>query len=362
MTPSVSIIIAAYNEEQNIGQKIANIQSLDYPVESIEILVASDGSTDATNQIVRETEDPRVRLLELPRRGKAAALNDAVKACTGEILVFSDANSLFSPNSLRPLLRPFADPSIGGVAGDQRYTQESAASSTDSGERSYWGFDRFLKLHESAAGNVISATGAIYAIRRRLFWSVPEGVTDDFATSTAVIAQGWRLVFVPSACVYEPVAKQAADEFGRKVRVTTRGLRSLLARRELLNPLRYGFYSCQLISHKWLRRLMVFPLIVLFVTSLLLWNQGLVYRAAAGAQLTLYWLAAFGGVVGRWPVGRGKLFSLPAYFVMVNAACLVAVLKIVGGQRVVLWDPRREQTHRSHNADDRSGGANAPAI
>ena len=227
IAPPVSIVIAAYNEAATIGAKLENLLSLDYPRDRLEVVIASDGSEDGTDEIVRAHANGTVRLLSLPRRGKAEALNAAVAAASGEILVFSDANSIYAPDAVRALVRPFADPTVGGVAGDQRYLVAGGSDGVAAGEQSYWDFDRLLKLTESRAGNVISATGAIYAVRRSLFRPVPVGVTDDFATSTSVIAQGYRLVFAPDAVAYEPVAPAVELEFGRKVRVITRGLRGL---------------------------------------------------------------------------------------------------------------------------------------
>ncbi len=237
ITPSVSMIVVAHNEAAAIGAKLENLLSLDYPRERFELLIASDGSSDATEDIVRGYASQGVKLLCLPRQGKIPVLNAAVEAARGEILVFSDANSIYAPGAIRALVRPFADARIGGVAGDQRYLADRRGEA--SGERAYWNFDRMLKQAQSAAGNVTSATGAIYAVRRALFRPVPPGVTDDFATSTGVIAQGYRLIFAPDAVACEPVAKTGRIEFGRKVRVITRGLRGVLVRRELLNPLRY---------------------------------------------------------------------------------------------------------------------------
>src|SRR5690606_37094206 len=203
ITPSVSMIIAAYNEAASIGEKLENVLTLDYPRDCLEVIVASDGSTDDTESIVARYADRGVKLLALPRQGKAGALNTAVASARGEVLVFSDANSAYAPDAIRQLVRPFADPDVGGVAGNQVYLSQKrgadGAAQTGDGERTYWGFDRLLKQIQSEAGNTISATGAIYAIRRSLFPGVPEGVTDDFATSTAVIAQGYRLVFAPGA-------------------------------------------------------------------------------------------------------------------------------------------------------------------
>jgi cellulose synthase/poly-beta-1,6-N-acetylglucosamine synthase-like glycosyltransferase len=257
---------------------------------------------------------------------------------------------MWESRALRALVAPLFDKKVGGVAGDQRYIKAKARSVTDQGERSYWGMDRWLKVYESRAGNVIAATGAIYAIRRALFLPVPEGVTDDFATSTAVILQGARLVFAPDAVAWEHVAERSAQEFGRKTRVITRGLRGVLLRKQLLVPWRYGFYSLQLASHKLLRRLMVFPLLMLLVTSILLASSHPFYLAVAVAQVAFYGLALVGPVLAKMSIGRRKIVSLPTYFVMVNTACLVAVWRTLTGNRVVLWEPTRAGNTKGHSS------------
>jgi cellulose synthase/poly-beta-1,6-N-acetylglucosamine synthase-like glycosyltransferase len=340
ITPLVSVLIAARNEAGVIGSKLESLLRLDYPAEKLEIVVASDGSTDATAQVVATYADRGVRLLTLPADGKAAALNAAVEASRGELLVFSDANSEFAPTALRALVRPFADPGVGGVAGNQVYSG-SARDGTATGERSYWHLDRRLKEAESAAGSAISATGAIYAIRRSLFAPVPVGVTDDFATSTRVVSEGYRLVFAPDAIAYEAVADSTGREFARKVRVMTRGMRGVVVMRHLLDPRRYGFYSFQLAWHKVLRRLMAIPLIILAVATLALRGRGPIYRAAAVGQGAFYAAAVGGLLLGRTRIGRGRLLSLPAYLVMVNAASLVALLNVITGRRIDHWNPAR---------------------
>jgi len=342
VTPRVSLIIAAHNEAGSIGGKLDNLLSLDYPRDRLQVIIASDGSTDGTDAIVRRYPDAGIQLLSLPRVGKAAALNAAEAVADGEILVFSDANSLYAPDAIRALVRPFADPEVGGVAGNQRYLPKRGSGLTDDGEHSYWNLDRELKKSQSQAGNTISATGAIYAIRHALFRPVPEGVTDDFATSTSVIAQGYRLVFTPEAVAYEPVAETGRAEFSRKVRIITRGLRGVLVRRALLNPFRYGFYALQLFSHKVLRRLVVFPLLLVFLVSPLLWGHGLIYQAALVAQLAFYGCAALGRMLEGAQLGRLKIFTLPFFFCMVNAAALVAAVNVLRGHRIDRWEPRRQ--------------------
>jgi cellulose synthase/poly-beta-1,6-N-acetylglucosamine synthase-like glycosyltransferase len=240
---------------------------------------------------------------------------------------------------------PFADPAVGGVAGNQCYTTQSG-NATNAGEHLYWNFDRKLKQSQSQAGNTISATGAIYAIRRTLFRTVPTGVTDDFVTSTSVIAQGYRLVFAPDAIAYEPVAASSGMEFGRKVRVITRGLRGVLIMRELLNPFHYGFYAVQLMSHKVLRRTAVFPLLMVFALSPLLWGHGLFYQIAAVLQVTFYGCALAGLVLARTSRARARrlnrLVTLPFFFCMTNAAAFLAVLNLVRGHRIDFWEPQRQ--------------------
>jgi glycosyltransferase involved in cell wall biosynthesis len=350
ITPPLTMIIAAHNEATSIRAKLENILSLEYPADRLEVVIASDGSDDRTEEIVRSFEDRGVRLLPLPRQGKAAALNAAAAVAVGDILVFSDANSIYASDALRALVRPLADPLVGGVAGDQRYVADGDAGAAAAGEQRYWDFDRVLKTAESRAGNVISATGAIYAVRRSLFRPVPDGVTDDFFTSTGVVAQGYRLVFAPDAVAFEPVAGTAELEFGRKVRVITRGLRGVLLRRELLHPRSYGFYSVQLLGHKLLRRLMVFPLAVAAATSLLLWRHGRIYRVVTVLQGGVYGLAAAGILLARRPLGRRKALVLPAFFCFVNVAALKATWNVVRGRRIDRWEPRREPAHTPADA------------
>lgn len=342
ITPTITMVIAAHNEAANIGAKLDNVLAMDYPREQLEVIVASDGSNDGTNEIVRGYAEQNVRLLALPRQGKAPALDAGVAAAQGDILVFSDANSMYHPQSLRALARPFADPEVGGVAGNQVYIAEPGEGLTGDGEQSYWSFDRKLKQSQSASGNAISATGAIYAIRRSLFRGVPVGVTDDFAVSTDVIAQGYRLVFAPDAIAYEPVASTGGIEFGRKVRVITRGLRGvLIVRRELLNPLRFGFYAFQLLSHKVLRRLVAFPLLLLLLLSPLLWNAGLVYQLATVLQLAFYGCALLGMLLRNQRIGRAKVLTIPFFFCMVNVASMIAAINLIRGHRIDFWEPQR---------------------
>ena len=341
VTPSVTIVIVAHNEAAGIGKKLQNLHQLDYPREKLEIIVASDGSDDGTNDIVER--DSGVTLLPFPRQGKIPALNQAAEHAKGELLVFSDANSMYATDALRWLVRAFADPNVGGVAGNQTYVRGGEGSATTAGERAYWNFDQKLKEWQSAAGSVTSATGAIYAIRRSLFRAVPPGVGDDAVISYRVIAQQHRFVYEPRAVAYETVAPTESAEFKRKVRVCLRGLHGLTIEPQLFNPLRHGFYSVQLASHKLLRWIIPWPLLLLLISSFALFHTGLLFQTAAVVQATFYFLALLALVLPK-RIARlrlGKAFTVPYYFCLANVAFISAQLRFARGQKMDRWDVRR---------------------
>ena len=344
VSPRVSLIIAAYNEEAVIGERLENALALDYPPDRLQVLVAADGCSDATEAVARKYADRGVEVLSLPRQGKIRALNAAAAAATGEVLVFSDANIMCHPHALRALVRNFGDPAVGGVAGHISYRLEEASESSGRGESLYWDYDTWLKRLESATGSIVSAHGGLYAVRRDLYRPVTDSaVTDDFAISTAVIEQGYRLVFEPAARGTEYAVPQAQREFRRRVRLMTRGLRGVILRHRLLNPARFGFYAVVLFSHKVLRRLVPVPLVVIAASSAYLAPTGPLYLAAAGAQALFYSLAALGFVLRRAASGHLKVVCVPFYYCMANAACGVALVELVRGRRIELWQPQRHQ-------------------
>lgn len=350
VTPSVSVVVAAHDEAATIGTKLRTVLDADYPPGLLEVIVVSDGSTDDTPAAALAATmtpaDDRLRVIELPRVGKAAALNAGVATATGEVVVFTDANSLFAPDALRQLVRPFADPEVGGVAGDQRYDQLDPAVAVGrrgvvGGERGYWNLDRLLKQAESASGNVIGATGALYAVRRALVLPVVDGVTDDFVTSTGVILQGHRLVFAPEAVVFEPAAPDGPAEYRRKVRVMTRGLRAVALRRQLLDPRRHGFYAYQLVNHKVLRRLTVLPLLVALASSTAAAPRSCIHRLALIAQLAVYVPGAVAVAHPTGTVGRSRLGGVAGYACLVQVAQLAALQNLLTGRQIDRWDPER---------------------
>jgi hypothetical protein len=335
--PSVTVVIPAHNEAGIIAEKLDNALSVEYPPDKLEIIVASDGSEDGTNDVVRGYQAD-VRLLPLPRVGKNAALNEAASAARGEILVFTDADAKMTGHALHYLVAPFADPEVGGVAGERRHGAVSGPRSlAATGKRS---FRELL----SRSGSVTSAEGQIYAVRRALFQAAPPNVPDDFWISTRVIAARSRLVYEPRAATYPFVgATRVHNPFERKVRMTGPSLRALWLARDLMNPGEYGFYALQLFSHKLLRRLVFVPVVALGAAALTLRSHGRVYRLAAIGQAGLHTAALAGLLLRGTRLGRLKALRGALAFDLSNAAAAVALAQQLRGRRPRddMWVPQR---------------------
>lgn len=336
-TPKISLIIAAYNEAAIIRQKLDNTFTIDYPPDCMDVVVASDGSEDGTDELVARYGGSKVKLLVLPRQGKNQALNDAVAIADGEILVFTDADAMISSDALRYLTAPFKDPDVGCVAGDYRH---SPSGNQGAGERDYWNVERAFKRLQSRAGSVTSAWGPIYAIRKELFSPIPKGVTDDYYTSVQSVAAGQRLIFEPRAIAVGPVAASAQVEFQRKVRIISAGLRGVWRTRHLLNPFIYGFFSLQLFSHKLLRRLMWLPLLLLVFSAPMLWEAGWFYQLSVLGQAILHGGALLGFLLQGTPLGQAKLLRLPFFLDMACSAAVVACFKLLRPARYDIWTPQ----------------------
>lgn len=340
LTPSMTLLIPVHNEEQVVAEKIANSLSVDYPAELLEVIFISDGSTDRTGELVRASGDPRVRLIEIPRSGKAAALNAGARAAVGEVLVFTDANVELDREALRHIGRCLSDPEVGGVAGRKTYVVRSGGDTTERGENLYWKWDQWQKELESAIGSVFAADGSLYAIRRPLFAPIDDPAqADDIAISTRVVLQGRRLVFEPAAVAREEAPAEGSEEFRRKIRVTNHSVRALLNLGSALWT--SGFYSVELLSHKLIRHLIPFFLLLLLSSSVFLaavgWN---VFQIMFALQIAFYTLALVGTALRHRPAGEWKVLAVPYYFCLVNAAAFLGVLSILRGRRVRAWEPR----------------------
>ncbi|MBI3770654.1 MAG: glycosyltransferase family 2 protein [Deltaproteobacteria bacterium] len=335
--PTVSFIIAAYNEETAIADKLANTLALDYPTDKLEVIVASDGSTDRTDEIVRTQFADRVRLLHVPGRvGKTITQNRAVAAATGEILAFSDTTTVYRPESLQALVAHFADPEVGSVTGSVIYGVETAAS-VDQGRALYWNYESFLRRQESRFHSVLGNAGCCYALRRRLYTPLAADMISDVAQAIKVVQQGYRAVVADDAFVYEPAeSRTIGSELRRRARVITRGLRSKWAMRAFFNPLRHPWFTLQVLSHRVLRwAVPIFLLIALAANAFLLHRAA--FRWLFVAQLGLY---ALGGVAYALEERNVHVpgLTIPLYFCVVNVAPLLALRALLRGERAITWE------------------------
>jgi len=354
--PWVTVVVPAHDEEVVIGEKVRNALGLDYPPDRLEVIVVSDGSTDRTDELVRveiaaaPAGGPRVRLLSLPRGGKAAALDAGAAAASGEVLVLTDANSALASDALVRLVEPFADPEVGGVCGNKRLRagarRRAPTRGADAVEREeglYWRYDQWVKSLESSVGSVFAADGGLWALRRELYVPMADPAqADDIALSARVVLQGRRLVFEPGAVAWEEAPEEGRQELARKVRVTNHSVRALLG---LGNGLwTSGFYSFQLLSHKLFRHLVPFLLVPMLAANLALAAVGgpaaPCFRLVALGHLGFYGLAGAGWLLRGRPAGRRRWLSVPYYFTLVNTAALLGVLSILGGRRLAAWTPR----------------------
>ena len=338
----VSVILPAHDEQRVIGEKIRNVRAARGGAEA-QLVVASDGSTDGTAEIARELgAGTDMVVLDLPRVGKARALDAAVAASTGDVLVFSDANAMWEAGSLQALLAPLSDPDVGGVAGVQLYRRaKDAASSAGEGESAYWRWDTWLKAQESALGSCYGADGSLYAIRRELYVPLSDPAqADDMAISIRVVTQGRRLVLAEDAIAWEDAPSDPAKELARKIRVTNHSLRSLL----LLGPALFtsGWYSVVLVSHKLLRHLTPLFLVAGLGLSLAAAPWSPLARVLLLPQALVYGAAGLGWALHRTPAGRVKPLLVPYYFCLANAAALIGSMRALAGRRITSWTHDRK--------------------
>jgi biofilm PGA synthesis N-glycosyltransferase PgaC len=329
LSPNVSIVIAARNEVANLAAKIENLSVLDYPRDRLQIVIASDGSTDGTATILRERTSHVLPLILDESKGKAVALNEAVKLATGEILVFLDARQTVDRDAVSELISCFADPDVGAVSGELLLETAAGVPSAD-GLGIYWKIEKALRKLESATGSVVGVTGAIYAIRRDLYREIPPGtILDDVFVPMNVAWMGKRVVFQPSAIARDRLFVEKGKEFSRKVRTLTGNYQLLRLAPWLLspsNPLLFRF-----ISHKLLRLLVPLFLLLMLMASAI--ATGPFYRAIFWLQVLFYVSAAFGALSPA--AKRFKPIGIASTFVMLNAAAAIAFYNFAAGRKKV---------------------------
>ncbi len=328
--PSVSLLISAYNEAQVIAAKVRNSLALDYPPDRLEIVVASDGSTDGTAQIVRsligQESKGRVRLLEfLENRGKVTALNDAVPQLRGEIVAFSDASSMLAKDALRKLVANFADERVGAVSGVYKVLNQDHAR-LGRQEDFYWKYETFLKLQEAKIGALTGAHGCLYGMCKSLYPFPPPGtINDDFVIPTSVLRRGFRIAYETQAIAYEEAHEM--EGFGRRVRIMGGNIAQMREIKGLLWPPRPLVLFCFL-SHKGARIIVPLAMISLAVSNVFLWRTPF-YAWVVGGQILFYGLALLGALGWLKP----KVLRLPFYFCMINASLFAWLYRVVSARK-----------------------------
>ncbi len=333
--PSVTLIVAAYNEEAHIGARLRNLRELDFPADRLQVVVVADGSDDRTP--VFAAEEGALVLHRPERAGKAAALDRGVQVATGEILVFSDANNLYERQTLRELLAPFGDPTVGVVTGSKRISDRDGRA-LDHAEGAYWRYESAIKRWESALGSVTGVAGEILALRRAAYTALPAGtVNDDFTLAMQAALDGWRIAYAGSAVSLEPASATIDDEATRRARIVAGRYRSLV---RLLPALarRRPLLAWQVVSHKGLRPLVPFAMIAAALSNARLVRGSGVARATFVGQLGFYLLATAGALAERGGRPQSRLTYLPYYLCRVNAAALAGVAELFSGEDVTLWE------------------------
>lgn len=335
--PSVSMVIAAYNEEAIIERKLQNTLVLSYPRDRLEMIVASDGSDDRTDEIVARYADRGILLHRSPvRLGKLPTISRALARARGDIVVFSDANAMYEPDALMRLVEPFQDERVGCVCGKLVYVNGAGTSISD-GERLYWNYESRLKQLESRFNSLIGANGAIYAIRRSAYVPLDLDISDDYGIPLAVYAKGYRVVYQPSAVSREEAPVSIREEFRQKRRWVSQQLTTITRLWPLLRSLHDPKLYFQVISHKLLRTAVPFLLIGLFLSNVML--DGPVARALLWGQAGFYGLAVCGALLYRRGV-RIKIFTIPLYFCTVNAAAAVGIFQFLRKVNYAAWDEK----------------------
>lgn len=337
--PKVSVIIPAYNESKVIQQTIENKLSQDYPAEKLEIIIVSDESEDGTDEIVKTTaaQDPRVRLIrQVPRQGKTSGLNIAMLDATGEIIIFSDANSHYQPNAIRQLVDCFNDPNVGYVTGKMVYVNEEGNVVGD-GCSAYMKYENYLRSLESQVSSVVGVDGGIDAIRKALYQPMNADQLPDFVLPLKVITQGKRVIYCENALLNEESLSNSQSEFRMRVRVSLRAYWAMWDMKHLFNPFKYGLFSLQITSHKLLRYLAFIPLFLALVANGLITGEGWLYQLTFLGQIIFYSAAAFvslnDGTKNRW-------LALVNYFCLINIAAAMAFIKFIKREKIVMWKPR----------------------
>ncbi|MDV8108762.1 glycosyltransferase family 2 protein [Bacillus sp. BAU-SS-2023] len=336
--PNISIVIPAHNEENVIESKLKNIIGLEYPNEKVEIIIASDNSRDNTDKIVKNfiknTEYKNITLYEVnERKGKTNAQNEAVKISNGEIIVFSDANSILKNDSLRELVKFMSDETVAYVSGKLVYTN-GELSNTSNAESKYWNYDLFMREVESKFGSITAGNGAIYAIRKSDYINFDPIKSHDSAMPIASVLKGKRAVYNKKSIAYEKAGETGVDEFKRKVRMARYILNVHFERLDKYNFFKYGWFSYFYFCHRHLRNSLFILHISLFVSNLFIMKDNIVFMVTGVGQIIFYMIA----IVYKIMSSKSKLMHMPYYYTLTIYAQLVGAIRQISGKSKPFWE------------------------
>jgi len=342
--PNMTLMIAAYNEENYIKEKIENSLNLEYPKDKIQYLFVTDGSDDKTPEIVKDY--PEIKLMHKPeRQGKIMAVERAMGEVDGEIVVFTDANTLLNKDALMNIARHFTNEKVGVVSGEKRILNREADEAAGAGEGFYWKYESKLKKWDDELYSVMGAAGELFAIRTKLFEPIPkDSLIEDFYMSFKIVQKGYKIAYEPDAYALEEPSASVKEELKRKVRIAAGGIQSIMRLKELLNPFKYGIITFQYISHRVLRwTLAPLALPVIFITNAFLLDMGWLYQYIFASQI-LFYLSALTGYILEKKQVRLKLLFIPYYFCMMNYAVYAGFIRYMKGSQSVLWEKAARRT------------------
>jgi len=339
MQPKVTVLIPAFNESKVIEGTIKNKLAQYYPADLLQIIVISDESDDGTDEIVTNiaATDGRVSLVrQSPRQGKTSGLNLAIPKASGDIIIFSDANSHYHPDAIQHLVNCFQDPTVGYVTGKMVYVN-SEGSIVGDGCSAYMKYENYMRALETEISSVVGVDGGIDAIRKELYQPMNADQLPDFVLPLKVVTQGKRVIYCDKALLNEESLSSSQSEFRMRVRVSLRAYWAMLDMKHLFNPFKYGIFTLQLVSHKLLRYLAFIPLILVFISNGMITGEGWLYSHSFMIQILFYGAAAF---VALNDGTNNKVLGLVHYFCLINIASAMAFIKFIKGEKIVLWKPR----------------------